>query len=109
MPKYGASRLMSQSARVTWPSSSAANHSRILFSTSGCSRPGACVHSCRKSTQRCELSWKKWCALDFSTGVAPDSADTGFLTSVGEYTAPQLSQLSPYWSLAPQFGHSPLM
>ena len=31
------------------------------------------------------------------------------IKSVGAYTAPQLSQLSPYWSLAPHFGHSPLM
>jgi len=29
--------------------------------------------------------------------------------SVGAYTAPQTSQESPYWSLAPHLGHSPLM
>ncbi len=75
MPKYGASRLMSQSASVTRPCSSGANHSRILFSTSGCRRPGVDVHSCRKSMQRGELSWKKWCSLVLSTGVAPDSAE----------------------------------
>ncbi len=57
--------------------------------------------------QRCELSWKKWCALRFSTGVAPDSTEAGCFNSVGEYTAPQTSQLSPYWSFAPHFGHSP--
>ena len=66
---------MSQSASALRPSSSVVNHSLILFSTSGCNRPGACVQSFRKSMQRCELSWKKWCALDFSTGVAPDSAE----------------------------------
>src|SRR3569833_1145981 len=100
---------MSQSARPVRPSSSTANHSLILFSTSGCRRPGVLVHCCRNSTQRGELSWKKWCSLVLSTGVAPDSAEYGFFSSVGEYTAPQTSQESPYWSFAPHFGHSPLM
>ena len=35
------------------------NHSRTLFATSGCSRPGVCVQSFRKSRQRCDESWKK--------------------------------------------------
>ncbi len=52
---------------------------------------------------------KKKCSLLFSTGAAPDKAEYGFFRSVGEYTAPQTSQLSPYWSFAPHLGHSPLM
>ncbi len=100
---------MSQSAMPPEPCSSTVNHSLILFSTSGCRRPGAAVQACRNSTQRGDESWKKWCSLFLSTGVAPDSAEYGFFSSVGEYTAPQTSQESPYWSFAPHLGHSPLM
>ena len=74
---------MSQSASLGLPSSSVPNHSEILFSTSGCSRPGVCVHSFRKASQRVLESWKKKCELDFITGVAPDSAENGFFRSVG--------------------------
>ena len=108
MPKYGASRLMSQSASPPSPSSPLTNHSLTLLATSGCSRP-SCVQASRKATQRGSDSLKKKCSLLRSSGVAPLSAEYGFFRSVGAYTAPQTSQLSPYWSFAPHFGHSPLM
>ena len=47
MPKYGASREMSQSASALSPSPS--SHSRALFATCDCSRP-SCVHAFRKAT-----------------------------------------------------------
>ena len=59
--------------------------------------------------QRGSDSLKKKCSEVLSTGVAPDKAEYGFFSSVGAYTAPQTSQLSPYWSLAPHLGHSPLI
>ena len=54
-------------------------------------------------------SLKKWCSEVFSTGLAPESVEYGFFSAVAEYTVLQFSQASPYWSFAPQFGHSPLM
>ena len=99
---------MSQSPSWGLPSSPGTNHSRTLFATSGCSRP-SWVHCSRKPTQRGSLSLKKKCSLLRSSGVAPLSTEYGFFRSVGAYTAPQTSQLSPYWSFAPHFGHSPLM
>ena len=108
MPKYGASRLMSQSFRAETPSVSRLNHSRTLFATSGCNLP-SWVQFSRNSTQRGSLSLKKKCSLLRNTGVAPDSADLGWIKSVGAYTAPQFSQLSPYWSGVPHFGQVPLI
>ena len=52
-------------------------------------------------------SRKKWCSELFRTGAAPESVEYGFLSSVAEYTLLQFSHTSPYWSFAPQFGHSP--
>ena len=49
------------------------------------------------------------CSEDLSSGFAPDSVEYGLRSSVAEYTVLQFSQASPYWSFAPQFGHSPLM
>ena len=59
--------------------------------------------------QRGSDSLKKKCSLLLSSGRAPDSAEYGSISSVGAYTAPHTSQLSPYWSWAWQLGHSPLM
>ena len=84
------------------------NHSLTLFATSGCRRP-SWVQRSKKSTQRGSDSLKKKCSELFRIGVAPDKAEYGLIRSVGAYTAPQTSQLSPYWSLAWQRGHSPLM
>src|SRR5688500_9272950 len=83
------------------------NHSLTLLATSGCSLP-SCVHFSRKSTQRWSDSLKKKCSEFLSTGVAPDKAEYGLSKSVGAYTAPQFSQLSPYWSLVPHLGQVPL-
>ena len=78
MPKYGASRLMSQSPRpsLVLPSGflRTLNHSLTLLATSGCRRP-SCVQRCRNSTQRGSDSLKKKCSELLSTGVAPDSAE----------------------------------
>ncbi|MNS87899.1 hypothetical protein D3C72_1218560 [compost metagenome] len=52
---------------------------------------------------------KKKCSELRSSGLAPDSAEYGLISSVGAYTAPHTSQLSPYWSFEWQLGHSPLM
>ncbi|EKM32576.1 hypothetical protein VCHENC02_1876A, partial [Vibrio harveyi] len=41
------------------------------------------------------------------TGVAPDTADFGLISSVGLYVSPQLSQLSPYWSSDLHLGQVP--
>ena len=67
------------------------------------------VHAFRNAAQRGSDSLKKKCSDDFSTGVAPVSAEYGSISSVGEYTELQTSQESPYWSFAWQTGHSPLM
>src|SRR3954452_23194129 len=110
MPKYGASREMSQSARPLPPSPS---HSCALLKTSGCRRGcpfASCrVQRCRKATHAGSDNRKKKCSDDLRTGVAPEIVEYGFLRSVGAYTAPHTSHESPYWSLAPHFGHSPLM
>src|SRR6266705_2602147 len=98
---------MSQSASVLSPLPS--SHSFALFATCGWSRPGLLIHSRRNSLHFVSESLKKWCSEDFSTGFAPESVEYGFFSFVGEYTVPQFSQASPYWSFAPQFGHSPLM
>jgi hypothetical protein len=76
MPKYGESRVMSQSFRP--PSS----HSRTLLETSGWSLP-SWVHSRRNSTQRGSESLKKKWSDFLSTGFAPVSAEYGFFRSVG--------------------------
>src|SRR5688500_3518382 len=99
---------MSQSPSAVLPSSPGTSHSLILFSTSGCTVPLA-VQRLRNSMQRGSDSLKKKCSELFSTGLAPDRAEYGLIRSVGEYTLLHTSQLSPYWSLAWQFGHSPLM
>src|SRR6187549_1243903 len=101
---------MSQSARPLPPSPS---HSCALLNTSGCNRgaPKASwrVQPCKKATQAGSESLKKKCSDDLRMGVAPEIVEYGFLRSVGAYTEPQTSHESPYWSLAPQTGHSPLM
>ena len=63
MPKYGASREMSQSARPL-ASGASPNHSRALFATSGCRRP-CCVQPRRNSTQAGSDNLKKKCSEDF--------------------------------------------
>src|SRR5687767_9270853 len=107
MPKYGGSREMSQSDSALSPLPS--SHSLALFTTCGCRRPGACSQSSRNCLQAGSDSLKKWCSEDFSTGVAPDNVERGLMSAVAEYTVLQFSHASPYWSFAPQFGHSPLM
>src|SRR6218665_942010 len=84
------------------------NHSLILLATSGWSLP-SCVHFSRKSTQRGSESLKKKCSDCLSSGLAPERVENGLIRSVGAYTVPHTSQLSPYWSLAWHLGHSPLM
>ena len=73
---------MSQSPILGWPSSPGAIHSVILFSTSGCTAP-LVVHCFKKSMQRASDSLKKKCSLVFSSGLAPDSAEYGSISSVG--------------------------
>src|SRR6185369_1159720 len=104
MPKYGASREMSQSPRPPSPSS----HSFALFATWGCSLP-SWVQVRRNSTHAGSESLKKKWSEERSSGFTPESAEYGFFSSIAEYTVLQFSQASPYWSLAPQLGHSPLM
>jgi hypothetical protein len=99
-PKYGASREMSQSRRP------ASNHSLSLAFTDECATSPS-SHPLRNDWNF--ESVKKKCTESFITGGAPETTDRGFLRSVGEYAAPQFSQLSPYWSGVPQRGHSPLM
>src|SRR5512145_3018370 len=96
MPKYGASREMSQSpsARSPLPSS----HSRALLTTCGCSRPGCTVQLSRNATHFGSESRKKKCSEVFRTGVAPVSVEYGLMRSVGAYTELHTSQASPYWS-----------
>src|SRR5215467_6886812 len=107
MPKYGASREMSQSPSALSPSPS--SHSHALLTTCDWSRPGTSSHSRRKLTQRSSESLKKrWSELR-SSGFAPESVEYGLISCVGEYTELQFSQASPYWSLVPHTGHSPLM
>src|SRR5688572_1612716 len=98
---------MSQSVSALSPSPS--SHSLALLTTWGCSRLSACSHSRMKALHLGSDSLKKWCSELFSTGFAPDSVEYGFLSAVAEYTVLQFSHASPYWSFAPQFGHSPLM
>src|SRR4051812_8653894 len=107
MPKYGGSREMSQSASALSPSPS--SHSFALLTTWACRRPGVWIQPRRNLLQRGSESRKKKCSDDFSSGFAPESVEYGCLSSVAEYTLLQFSQASPYWSFAPQFGHSPLM
>ncbi len=83
MPKYGASREMSQSASSLPPDAPSPSHSSALFATSGCSRPGVCVHSLRNATQAGSESRKKKCSDVLRTGVAPVIVEYGFLSSVG--------------------------
>src|SRR5215472_4868278 len=97
---------MSQSASLL-PFSSP-SHSAILFLTSDC-RGVFDVQPRRNSTTFRSESRKKRCSERLSSGFAPVSTEYGFFRSVGEYVEPQFSQASPYWSLAPQRGHSPLM
>src|SRR5579862_2732661 len=107
MPKYGASREMSQSASA-WPPEPV-SHSRALLTTCGCSLPGSSSHWRRNSTQRGSDSLKKKCEELFSSGRTPVSAEYGLMRSVGAYTVLQTSQASPYWSGVWQLGHSPLI
>src|SRR5882672_3746589 len=107
MPKYGASREMSQSPSALSPSAS--SHSQALLTTWDCSRPGCSSHSRRKSTHFSSESLKnRWSELR-SSGLAPESVEYGLISCVGEYTELQFSHASPYWSLVPHTGHSPLM
>ena len=107
MPKYGASREMSQSARPCAVAGRPAIRS-ALFATSGCSR--AVLRPAAQELDACGVREPEEEVLGLrSTGVAPVSVEYGFLRSVGAYTELQFSQASPYWSLAPHFGHSPLM
>src|SRR6185503_21241096 len=107
MPKYGASREMSQSDSALSPVPS--SHSFALLTTCDCSRPGASIQRRMKLLHFGSESRKKWCSEVLSTGLAPDRVEYGFLSAVAGYTLLQFSQASPYWSLAPQLGHSPLM
>src|SRR5438445_1717584 len=108
---------MSQSPRplLAVPSSLSVSpsHSRALLAISGCRRglppTSPSAHSRRKATHCGSDSLKKKCSDDFITGVAPVRVEYGSSRSVGAYTALHTSQESPYWSLAPHFGHSPLM
>jgi hypothetical protein len=106
-PKYGESREMSQSVSLFSPS--LPSHSCILLAASFCSRPSPRVQRRRKDWQRGSDNRKKKCSDCRSSGRAPETAEYGFFSSLAVYAAPQLSQLSPYWSCAPHFGHSPLM
>src|SRR5262245_23193886 len=107
MPKYGGSREMSQSPSALSPSPS--SHSLALLTTCCCRRPGVSSQFLRKVLHFSSESLKKWCSELFSTGVVPESVEYGFFSSVAAYAVLQFSQLSPYWSFAPQLGHSPLM
>src|SRR5688572_533791 len=106
MPKYGPSREMSQSASALSPVPS--SHSRALLATSGCNRSPS-AHSRRNATARGSERRKKKCSDGLSTGVAPVSEEYGFFRSVGALSVLHFSHASPYWSFAPQIGHSPLM
>ena len=68
--------------------------------------PPPCTHSVKNG---CSLSieTKRWSALRIS-GLLPESVLFGSTSSVAAYVAPHFSQLSPYWSGAPQRGHVPL-
>src|SRR5690349_18564779 len=98
---------MSQSDSALSPSPS--SHSLALLTTCDCRRPGVSSHSFRNARHFGSERRKKWCSELFSTGFAPESVEYGFFSSVAEYTVLQFSHASPYWSFAPQFGHSPLM
>ncbi len=98
---------MSQSASVCSPFP--VSHSRALLATCGCSRPGAPSHSSRKATHFGSDSRKKKCSDVFNTGFVPESVEYGLMSCIGVLTMLQTSQASAYWSLAWQFGHSPLM
>src|SRR3954463_619939 len=98
---------MSQSESALSPSPS--SHSFALFTTCGCRRPGVSIHRLRNALHFSSESRKKKCSEDSSTGFAPESTEYGLRNSVAEYTLEQFSQASPYWSLAPHTGHSPLM
>jgi len=108
MPRYGASREMSQSASALPPSPASPSHSSALFATSGggvrasASTPAG---SARMRDPRAEEEVLR--RLAHRRGA--DSVEYGFRRSVGGLNVPQDSQASPYWSFAPHFGHSPLM
>ena len=95
MPKYGGSREMSQSARPLPPSvEPSPSHSSALLATSGCRRPGFCVHSLRNSTHAGSDRRKKKCSDVFRTGFAPVMVEYGFFNSVGEFRPAQFSHAS---------------
>src|SRR6185503_623189 len=98
---------MSQSDRALSPVPS--SHSFALLTTPACSLPGVSTHFFRNAVHFGSERRKKWCSELFSTGVAPESVEYGFFSAVAAYTVLQFSQASPYWSFAPQLGHSPLM
>src|SRR5262245_44033720 len=98
---------MSQSASALSPVPS--SHSLALFTTCVCKRCGVSSHSWMKPLHFGSDSRKKWCGELLSTGFAPESVEYGCFGSVAEYAVLQFSQASPYWSFAPQFGHSPLI
>src|SRR5690606_30551041 len=101
MPKYGASREISQSFNDASEPSSAPNHSWVLPTTSDCKRGRPMrslpvVHSCKNSTQRGSESLKKKCSEHIKTGRAWLRVEYGSIRSVGAYTALHASQESPY-------------
>ena len=84
MPKYGASREMSQSPSPSlWLPSGlvrTVNHSLILLATSGCRRglpfsSGSCVQCSKNATQRGSDNLKKKCSEFLSSGWVPDRAE----------------------------------
>jgi hypothetical protein len=50
---------------------------------------------------------KNKCSLFFTEGALPVKIDTGSISSVASYVAPQTSQLSPYCSFALHLGQMP--
>ncbi len=77
MPKYGASREMSQSASACSlpPGPVPSSHSFALFTTCDCNRPGVSSQPWMKLLHFGSESLKKWCSDDFSTGFAPESVE----------------------------------
>src|SRR5581483_1343883 len=98
---------MSQS--VSALSTSPSSHSSALLNTCGWTRPGCSSHWRMKALHFGSERLKKWCSDVFSSGFAPERVEYGFFSAVGAYTELQFSHASPYWSFAPQLGHSPLM
>ena len=115
-PVHPGSRSRNRAHRARCPSPSACSRPRRPAIPASCSKLPDCRRPVRADGGPARR--KAWHAGSESleevvlglrsSGCRAGNGRVGFFRSVGAGGA-AVSQLSPYWSLAPHFGHSPLM